>query len=325
MGWFILAIVFFVIAAILVAARFIISPHDKEHAAQVQKDYRNDTIYVNGRRLVTGIAAGVTVIALIFLGLSTMRSVPVHSVGVKTAFGKINGSLRPGISFFNAPWTSVYVLDETVQTTSFYGNSKGGNCLQVRIGGQQLACLNITVKWQIEDPAAPGLFNQYDNPGANIQDSITNNLVVNQLRATTNDVMGDYNPIQDVSATVATGKASAPSLFSSFGPEILTKMRTAIGKQISILSITLSNAYYNSTTEARLASIQNQFADTAIAQQEVATNLQLAKANNNLSRSLTPSLVQYNCETITEDIIKTGGKLPNGWSCFGASSVVAGG
>jgi regulator of protease activity HflC (stomatin/prohibitin superfamily) len=271
-------------------------------------------------RAAAGSGAGVAaVLGVIFVLVSMFNSVPVHSVGVVTSYGHIDGDIRPGVSWL-APWKSVTIMDETIQTTQFYGDGRNGNCLTVRIGGQQLACLNITVKWQVRDSAAPQLFNDYDNRGTNVMDSVRDNLVIQQLRATANQVMGDYNPIEDASLTAASG-ASAPSLFSGFGPTIHARLAGAIGGQVDVLSVILTNAYYNSTTEARLASIQNQFADTAIATQAIKTDQQLAAANEQLARSLTPAIVVNNCVTVTQDILKSGATLPAGWNCFGSGGL----
>jgi regulator of protease activity HflC (stomatin/prohibitin superfamily) len=334
---FALAIVVLVLAAIGFAVSFfVISPHDPATVDAAHKTVTADrekyglskydvAFPVNARRIATRVSAIVAVFGIIFLGWSTVRSVPVHSVGVETAYGKVEGALRPGLHFGVAPWTKVNVLDETIQTTQFYGDGKNGNCMPVRIGGQQLACLNVTIKWQIEDPAAPVLFNKYDNTGTTVQASIKNNLVVNDLRTVANNVFGDYNPIEDASITAAQGgTATAQSKFSTFGPEILASMRADLRDQISIISINLSNAYYSSATETRLASVANQFADTAQAQQQVSTDTALAQANTALAKSLTQQIVQNNCVTDTTDILKSGGKLPAGWNCFGGSSVAVG-
>lgn len=335
---FAFSIVVLVLAVIGFAVSFfVVSPHDPvtvdaaHKAATANVDgYGRVKSYdvnfpVNARRLITRISAIVAVFGLIFLGWSTVRSVPVHSVGVETAYGKVEGALRPGLHFGVAPWTKVNVLDETIQTTQFYGDGKNGSCMPVRIGGQQLACVNVTIKWQIEDPAAPALFNKYDNTGTTVQASIKNNLVVNDLRTVANNVFGDYNPIEDASITAAQGgTATAKSEFSTFGPDILSDMRGDLHGQISIISINLSNAYYSSATETRLASVANQFADTAQAQQQINTDTALAQANKAVSGSLTPEIVQNNCITDTTDIIKSGGKLPAGWNCFGGTGVAVG-
>lgn len=335
---FTFAIILTVITLGLIAAAFIVSPHDPVTADKAQEaaklsiqnnygqrhiDGINVSFPVNTRRLLRRGAAVTAILTLLFLGFSTVRTVPVHSVGVKTAFGKIEGALRPGWHWFNAPWTKVNILDETIQTTTFYGTGKNGTCMPVRIGGQQLACLNITIKWQIEDPAAPGLFNQYDNNGTTVQKSITKNLVINDLRTTANNVFGDYNPIEDATLTaVKGGSVTAPSQFSTFGPTILNDMRGDLRNQISITSINLSNAYYNSATESRLAGVANQFAATAQASQQIITDQKLAAANDALTKSLTPLIVQNNCVTITDDLIKAGNKMNVGWNCFGGSAVV---
>lgn len=281
-----------------------------------------------------GWAAGTAValaLTLVFFLFSGLRSVPVHSVGVKTAGGKIEGSLRPGWHWFNAPWSKVNILDETVQTQTWHANSWNPNdqnptCLTVRIGGQQLACINITIKWQLEDAAAPSLFNNYDNRGTDVMSSITNNLVTVDLNSVANNVFGDYNPIEDTALTTTVVKGhvvTSHSQFSSFGPAILRAMRSDLAGKISVLSINLGNPFYAGATEARLAGIANQFADTAIAQELLATNQALAAANKALQIGLNPLVVYANCVTGTLDALKNGHTPNVGWSCSSPAAIAA--
>lgn len=264
---------------------------------------------------------------LVFFLFAGIRSVPVHSVGVKTSFGKIEGSLRPGLHWFNAPWSTVNVLDETVQTQQWFasawtGSASNPGCMTVRIGGQQLACVNLTIKWQLEDQAAPALFNDYDNSNSGgVMNSITSNLVTVDLQSVANQVFGDYNPILDT-RNLAAGTA-ATSQFSSFGPQILTDMRADLKGKISVLSINLGNAFYAGATEQRLAAIANQFAETAIAQEELATNQALAQANAALQSGLTPLVAFQNCVNGTFDAVKAGHAMPVGWSCSSPSAIAA--
>ena len=106
--------------------------------------------------------------------------------------------------------------------------------------------------------------------------------------------------------------------YDTFGTKILDAMRAAIGNQINVRDIIMGNAYFAPATETRLASIANQFADTAIAQQQIATDQALAKANLALEKSLTPAVVEYTCLTTTQDIYKSGGAMNAGWSCSGS-------
>lgn len=319
MGWFSLAILFLIVTAACVTGRQLCGKHDKEKAARRAASL--GPAIPNGRAIWTTAAAFAALIGLTFFTFSIVRSIPVKSVGVETSYGKVENDLRPGIHWFVAPWTQVHILDETVQTQAWYASSwdpKNTTCLVVRIGGQQLACVNLTVQWQIEDQAAPNLFANYDTSG-NVQGTITNSLVITAIRSALNDVMGDYNPIAD-QTQLATSGANAQSQFSGFGRQFKALLIRELGSQIHIGRVTLTNAFYSGTTEARLAGIQNQIADTAIAQQLIATDQALAQANKQLAASLTPAIVQNNCITMTENIYKAGGHMNAGWTCSGSSS-----
>jgi regulator of protease activity HflC (stomatin/prohibitin superfamily) len=261
--------------------------------------------------------AGGAVLGVLIFVLAGINSVPVKNVGVVTSFGHVEGDMQPGFHWL-LPWKNVTNLSETIQTTEFYGPQPKGNCLDVRIGGQQLACLNLTIQWQIRDSAAPQLFNDYDTSG-NVQGQITDAVVIQELKSVVNQVMGDYNPIQDVSATGSAGN----SQFSTFGPQILSRMRQDIGSQIDVRKLILSNAYYDGATQSRLNAIQQQYADTAIAQQQIQTNAAQAKANQALAKSISddPGVLVADCQQITLTAIKDGYQLPAGWNCGTTASM----
>jgi regulator of protease activity HflC (stomatin/prohibitin superfamily) len=286
----------FLLAGLVCA--FLVPLGISKHAPATRSSSYDNSLDVNGRLLARSLGvAGITIGLLVFL-LAGITSVPVKNVGVVTSFGHVEGDLQPGFHWL-APWKDTTNLSETIQTTEFYGTGKLGNCLDVRIGGQQLACLNVTVQWQIRDSAAPALFNDYDTSG-NVQGQITDAVVIQELKAVVNQVMGDYNPIQDVAANTASGN----SQFSTFGPKILTQMRADIGSQIDVRKLILSNAYYDSATQARLNAIQQQYADTAIAQEQLLTNEAQARANAALSRNLSPEVLQADCQNLILTAIK---------------------
>jgi regulator of protease activity HflC (stomatin/prohibitin superfamily) len=258
---------------------------------------------------------GVVFLAFLVFFIGGFKSVPVKSVGVVTAFGHVGSTYKPGLHH-TWPWNTVNILDETVQTTTFSGK----NCLDIRIGGQQTACLDVTIKWQVRDSAAADLFQNYDTSG-NIQGVIKNSLVVRELEQVVNQVMGDYNPIQDVAANSTSGN----SQFSTFGPKVLTQMRSDIGSQIDVLSIIMPFAQYDSSTQSRLNAIQQQYAETAIADEQVITNQAQAKANAAIAQSVnnSPAVLEQECLQTVQTAIKSGYQLPAGFNCLGGSSELA--
>src|SRR6266496_5241615 len=263
------------------------------------------------------IAAGVVCVLLggLAVVLSTVREVPTKSVGVVTSFGRVGAIVTPGLHFM-APWKTVNILTTRVQTTTF----EGKNCLSVRIGGQQEACLDATIQWHVLDPAAPGLFSNYGAPGEDPMQDIKNAVVVREFKQAVNQQLGDYNPIQDVSVNGTAGN----SQFTTFGPLVLKQMRTEIGGRVAVQSVIMPFLHYDRATQGRLNTIQTQFAETAIARQLDKTNLALSKANGDLIKSLNPNVLTNLCLTITQNAEKTGYQgLPVGWNCFGSTNSLA--
>lgn len=269
-----------------------------------------------GMRVIGG---GVLVLALVLFAISGLKDIPTKSIGVVTSFGRISGQpLGPGIHETWKPWEHANVIDETIQTTTFEVNQKNGQGgLDVRIGGQQTARLDITIQWRVLDSAADGLFINYANQGP-LMGEIQNAVVVRELKQVANQVMGDYNPIQDVSVNSSAGN----SQFTTFGPKILTAMRTDIGNRVQVLNLLLPLAHYDASTQNRLNTIQQQYAETAIAKQQVITNEAVARANNKLANSVShdPNVLVAQCLQIVQSALKNNYQLPTGFSCIPGSS-----
>jgi regulator of protease activity HflC (stomatin/prohibitin superfamily) len=271
------------------------------------------------------IGSGVLAIILalvIFFGAG-FKEVPVKTVGVVTAFGHIDGFMGPGIHH-TWPWKTVNLLPETIQTTTFEGGfTKAGSCLglDVRIGGQQQGCLDATIQWQVRDSAADTLFNNY-NTGGSVLADISNAVVVREFKVAVNDVLGDYNPIQDVSLNSAAGN----SQFSTFGPKIEALMKRDIGSEITVRTVLVPFLHYDNATQARLNAIQQQYGNTAIAQQEIKTNQAQSQANAAIARSVaSPNVLFQECLNITELAVKSGVTMDTGWNCFGGSALALSG
>jgi len=300
-------------------------------AFAVPKQYRTTSGTNTFPRKTTRIVAtGVLIAAVLTFFGAGCGSVPTRSVGVPTSFGSVGSSLKPGI-YWLPPWTNVNVLDETIQTTTFDGN----NCLSVRIGGQQTACLDVTIQWRIEDSGASQLFNDYNGQGSanklgvqpssivpgGIMGTITDAVVIRELQAVENETLGDYNPIQDV----ATSSTAGNSQFSTFGPVVLRQMRADLQGRIQVVNVLMPLLRYDSSTQTRLNTIQQQVAATAIANAEYATNVAQSKANAAIASSVTnnPGVLVYQCLQLIQDAIKSGyNGLPATLSCFGNSTPV---
>jgi len=277
-----------------------------------------------------GVGAGLIVLALILEVTLGLKSVPVKNVGVPLAFGSVQGGyMHSGIHETWEPWLGVTDVNETVQTTTFEDqgndNPSSGQCdggLAVRIGGQQIACADVTIQWQVLPSAAGQLFQDYANQGDLMAD-ITNAVVVRELKLVVNQKVGDYNPITDVSQIA--GSNSATSQFTSFGPEILAQMRNDIGSEIYVKSVLFPLMRYDSQTQAKLDSIQQEYADYQVAVEQVKVNQEQSLAYKQLGAPSDQELVSQ-CLGYMDDLIKSG-KSPTYGMCnlFGSLAGIAGG
>jgi regulator of protease activity HflC (stomatin/prohibitin superfamily) len=249
---------------------------------------------------------GVVLVVLAFLlfVVSGLKSVPTKNIGIPIAFGKITGQpFTAGIHETWEPWLHLADVSKRVQTTTFEVNQRTGQGgLDVRIGGQQTAQLDLTIQWQVQDSAADNLFLDYGANGDDIMADIRNAVVVRSLKSAANAVMGDYNPIQDVSLNSTAGN----SQFTKFAGLIKAAMIHDIGGRIHVLSVLLPLAHYDASTQARLNAIQQQYAETAIAKQQLKTNQAQAAANDALRNSVgnDPNVLIANCEQIVKEAIK---------------------
>lgn len=252
------------------------------------------------------------VLGLLVLLFSGIRSVPVKSVGVVTSFGHVEGDLTPGFHW-ELPYKTANILPETIQTTTFNGK----NCLDVRIGGQQNACLDATIQWQVKDSAAPQLFNNYDTSGSNVLDMITTAVVIREFESVVNQTLGDYNPIADVALNGKSGN----SQFSTFGPLVQRTMRNDIGNQINVIRVIMPILHYDASTQSRLNTIQAQYAEAAIATEQISINQAQAQANAAIQNNVSANVLVQECLTIVQSAAKTSYALPAGFSCFGGSNL----
>lgn len=269
--------------------------------------------------------AGAIICVILGFGLFTwagLKSVPVKNIGVSTSYGAVgSGVFGPGVHQTWTPWLSITDIDETVQTTTYKdtGNDSGSSCnggLPVRIGGQQTACADLTIQWQILPPAAGSLFSDYANHG-DLMKEITSAVVVRELEQVANNVLGDYDPITDVQSVTNTN--SATSQFTGFSTTILTDMRADIGTRIKVLTVLMPQLHYTTAIEDKLSAIQQAYANFAIAEENVKVNAENAQA---LVKLGTPNVNQLIAQCLTD--VKSEPNLPTGFECFpGAASGLA--
>lgn len=301
MGWFIIAILLWIASLVLLSGLFAI----------------------RGSRSRSRAAGVVTLVAgLGIFVLSGLKSVPVKNIGVPVNFGHVGAvSYQPGLHETWTPWLHLVDINETVQTTTWEdtGNDSGSSCnggLPVRIGGQQTACADLTVQWQIEPQASGSLFSDYASSGS-FMPEVTNAVVVRELKQVTNQVLGDYNPITDVQQV--TNSNSSTSQFTTFSSTIKSAMSKDLQGRIKIIAVLLPQLHYSSSIEAKLSAIQQAYANYAVASENVKVNQENAAALQKLG---TPSMSQLAAECLTD--LKDGMNAPTGFQCLpGAGSGLA--
>jgi regulator of protease activity HflC (stomatin/prohibitin superfamily) len=307
MGWFILTIILWLAAVIAFVAIFVMKANGNTEDIPI----------------AVSISLITVVLGFVLFTIAGLKSVPVKNIGVPVAFGAVGTTVyQPGIHETWTPWLHLTDINETVQTTTFEdsGNDSGSSCnggLPVRIGGQQTACADVTIQWQILPSAAGSLFSDYANQG-DFMTEVTNAVVLREFKTVVNTVVGDYNPITDVEAV--TNTKTTTSQFTQFPSEILAQMRADIGNRINVIAVQMPIMHYNASIEAKLASIQQAYANYAIAQENVLVAQENAKAYTNLG---TPSVNQLVAQCL-DDVKDDGSNLPVGFQCFpGTSSGLA--
>jgi regulator of protease activity HflC (stomatin/prohibitin superfamily) len=278
---------------------------------------------------IIGSVVLIVVAPVIFL-LSGIKSVPVKSVGVTTSFGRVGSEYGPGAHWM-VPWKSLNIIQDTIQTDN-YAQSNGtagnvftasgatGTCITVRLGGQQEGCADVQLQTQVEAPAIPDLFANYSSYGSDLTADIDQYVVYRDLKTVLNRTLGDYNPVADVSATLAS--TGTTSQFSQFDPALLSAMQADLAGQVNVLNFNLQYVHYDPATQDRINQITTQYADTQVAIQQEQTNKAISAANAALvqANSLSPAVLENECYTTTQDAIKAGYSLPTGWNCSGTSS-----
>lgn len=296
--------------------------------------------------------AGVFFILLAGAGVwqSFYQSVPTKSEGVVTSYGKVIGTpYGPGRHQI-APWRTLNVVQDTIQSDSFFqSNGSGpdqltshgivGYCISVRLAGLSSGCLDVQMQSQVRASAIPELYANYSSYGPSLTLDIDQYVVQRELKTVLNrPPLSDYNVIQDVSnslsACITKGQtgctANTSSEFSQFDPEILQALQNdpQLKGKIDILDVNLQFPHFDDSTETAIKKIQTSYLETVAAVQQERTNTAISAANAALvtgknGQSLTPSVLQYDCYQTIQDAIKAGyNGLPATLSCGGGSSNV---
>lgn len=262
-------------------------------------------------------AAGAAAILLgvICFFLSTTTTVGPSDVGIETAFGHVNGDLTPGIHLV-APWENVTVWDDSVQQAQFANTRGSSGCLQIRIAGQQSACLDVNIFWRDNPAGSDAQFREY-RTFPRVSDAYMSRAVVTKFF---NAVYERFDPVAEVAAGTTGG-----STVSDLAATVLADMRDSYAGTIFIQSLSAGQIQYDPQVESALSSEIKAKANTAVAVQNEQTAVDQAKANADYKTNLTGTVVEQNCINMTQQQLQAGNTLPPGWNCAGTGAGVLAG
>lgn len=249
--------------------------------------------------------AGLTV--LVFL-VTVVTIVPTRSIGVVTSFNRPVDTYSNGLHL-KAPWEKVRTLDGTIRTD----NHTGDNCTDIRIGNESTACVDNSVRWRIRLDAGQRLYQDYREM-ENIRDS----LVTRELKAALNEVLSEYNPLEQLNDD----KAAAKPDLSAFSAEVEAALKARVGEDVEIKSVIIPIIRFDKQTQAKINAYQAEVANTRIAEQREKTAKAQARANENLKESVAddPNVLVAQCLETFAEMVKAEQPIPIGFSCWPGAS-----
>lgn len=248
-------------------------------------------------------------LAAFFFLLSIVTIVPTREIGIVTAFGKPVRSLSNGLHV-KLPWEDVHQLDGTIQTDN---HTTTEHCTDIRIGNESKACIDNTIRWRIKLSAGQRLYQDYREM-ENIRDS----LVTRELKAALNEVLSDYNPLEQIKAD---NESAKPDL-NAFAEEVQSGLSRRVGEDIEIESVILPIIRFDKQTQSKINAYQAEVANTRIAEQREQTAQAQARANRNLAGSISkdPNVLVAQCMDTLAEMVKEGQNVPIGFSCWPGGS-----
>lgn len=269
----------------------------------------------SGSRTAGWLAVSALALAVVCAFFSSATIVSTKNVGIETSFGRPVGSLSNGFHLV-PPWNKVTEMDAAIQTDNHVKTDGGLSCITVRIAHQATACVDTSIRWRIEEPAADALFRDYRD-----FDNVRDSLVTRDLNAALNAVFEDYDPL----AIDKEGNSTSPGL-ETLSTDVLSRIQDQIGDEINVLSVIIPVVHYDENTQSKVNALLAQVAQTRIAEQSVITAEQQALANRTLAESVSqdPNVLVSKCVDLLGEMVSKGQSIPIGFSCWpgGGSSVV---
>lgn len=295
-------------------------------AAAIVFKYRTAWEMPNGGKWLT---VGIALVGVALTVYSFTFTVGTKEEAIVTSFGTTVGHTGSGIHL-KGFWEAVHTMDAAIQTDTYAseksdtkGASASGPCIQTRIANQQVACVDISIRWRIKPNSSDELYRDYRS-----FDHVRNSLVTRELKAAVNQQLSAYNPLNAITAgTPASGGGKNPTN-AQLGTDIRRQMGAEIGNRIDVLSAIVSFIGFDQETQARLNQLQQQLALTRVAEQRQATNDAEAKANKALASSVnsSPNVLVSRCLDDLDTMVKQKQPIPAGFSCWpngGVSGVIA--
>lgn len=242
------------------------------------------------------------ILAALFVLWSSYNPVSTKNVGVVSTFGAPGENLDNGLHFV-LPWQKVTELDAAIQTDSHAGQDDTP-CITVRIARQATACVDISVRWQLQQSSAHQVFQDY-REFSNLRES----LVTRELGATSTEVFKEY----DALAVDADGNSTAPSN-DKLSQQATTILQNKAGGQILILNVIVNHVGLDEPTQRKLNEQNAELANTRIATQKQKTAEAQADANGKLADSLSkdPNVLVSRCYDLWATAIDKNYQLPAG-------------
>lgn len=265
------------------------------------------------RKLLGWFSFGLAIATVILLAISSFSIVSTKNVGVVTSFGSPVTTLSNG-GHLIAPWQIVTEMDAAIQTDTHI--EKQEDCIKVRMAKQFIACIDVSIRWRINEDSALDLFKDYRE-----FESVRTSLVTRELGSVLNSVFSNYDPL----ATDEGGSLVSVSL-NELSNQATDEMQEKVGNQIEVLNVIIAQTHYDENTQNRINALQAQIAETEIAKQAKLTAEAQAAANEILADSVSndPNVLVSNCFDLLGEMVSKGQVIPTGFSCWpgGGSAIV---
>lgn len=326
MYWFIIGLLF---AAIGVCALIFIPSTVTMTKNNENTGYRDQKVTTTTRKKpIAALAFG---LSLLFVVLSMFAVVGARNVGVPTQFGATTGdTFDPGLNW-KLPWVKVTDIDATVQPEEYAGDS----CIYVKIADGGTGCVTVSYRWRINPDGADTVYADYRNSEDGITEGVRKALVSTNIKASINEVFGQYDPLDGVDVTadmsledLAQVKIVLPPL-EEYNKEIQQSVEDRVadlGDLIDFQSVTITYFKMPETTQTKINAINAKIQDAKAAIIDIGIKTAQAKANEELAGSLKdPNVLVSKC---LDGMISGEISAPAGFQCWsgtGGSVVIPGG